>query len=143
VKLTQCEHRMLFLTQGTVSWLQTLLHCCDNNTVFTFDASRAYANSLTQKISKKQNQSVDIHSISENFQNENIKFSWSENKISSSFFESFWKCQNCFAMFWNFRGEHMPQTPPTHGCAPGEECRVFKEHCSWRTMFFFVIIYGG
>jgi len=32
-------------------------------------------------------------------------------KISSLFFESFCKCQNCYAMFWLFRGG-CPQIPP-------------------------------
>jgi len=70
VKLTQCEHRMLFLSPGMVDWLQTLLHWCDNNAAFIVDVSRVYANSLPQKIGEKQNQSVHTHRIFENFQSD-------------------------------------------------------------------------
>jgi len=44
-----------------VYWLQTLLNWCDNNTTFIGDVSRVYANSLPQKIGKKQNQTVHTH----------------------------------------------------------------------------------
>ena len=33
---------------------------------------------------------------------------WLEYKISSLFFESFCKCQNCYATFWKFRGVMPP-----------------------------------
>jgi len=36
-KLTQCEHNVLFLSPDIVSWLQTLIYWCDNNTVFVAD----------------------------------------------------------------------------------------------------------
>jgi len=38
-------------------------------------------------------------------------------KISSLFFESFCKCQNCYAKFWNFGGCKCPNSPPPD-CAP-------------------------
>jgi len=59
---------MLFLSSGIVYWLQILRHCCDNNALFIINVSRVIVNSLPQKIGKKQNQSVHIHCISENFQ---------------------------------------------------------------------------
>ena len=47
---------------------KTLLHWCDDNTVlFIVDVSRVHANSIPQKIGKKQNESMHTHSISENF----------------------------------------------------------------------------
>jgi len=65
VKLTKCEHSMLFLSPGRVYWLQTLLHWCDNNAVFIADVSRVYANPHLQKVGKKQNQTVHTHCIFE------------------------------------------------------------------------------
>jgi len=37
---------MLFRSPGTVSWLQTLLHCWHSNIVFMVEVSRDYENSL-------------------------------------------------------------------------------------------------
>jgi len=61
------ERSMLFLSQGIVYWLQTLLHLCDKNAVFIDDVLRVYPNSLPQKIGKKQNQNIHTHCISESF----------------------------------------------------------------------------
>ena len=49
------ESCMLFLSPGIFFRLQALLHWRDNNAVFIDDVSRVYANSLPQKIGKKQN----------------------------------------------------------------------------------------
>ena len=104
---------MLFLSPGIVFWLQLLLHWCDNNTLFIVNVSRVYATSLLQKWGKKQNQGVDTHCISENFQHQNIRFPWLEYKISSSFFESFCKCKNYCAILWNFgEGKCLPGFVP-------------------------------
>jgi len=62
------ERSMLFLSPVIFYWLQALLHWCDNNAVFIDDVSRVYANSLPQKIGKKQNQSVHAHCVLKNFQ---------------------------------------------------------------------------
>jgi len=58
---------MLFLSPGIVHWVQTLLYWCDSNAVFIVDVSRVYVNSSSED-GKKQNQSVQTHRISENFQ---------------------------------------------------------------------------
>jgi len=59
-----------------------------------------------------------------------ISLKWLEYKISSLFFESFYKCQNCYVMFWKSRGGQMPQKPPP-GCAPGVTPSIFVlKNCS-------------
>jgi len=50
---------------------------------------------------------------------QNIKFSWLKCKISSLFFESFCKCQNCYAMFWNFR---LGKSSPPVACLVSTFC---------------------
>jgi len=45
---------MMFLSLCIVYWLLTLFHWYDNNAVFIVHVSRAYANTLPQKIGKKQ-----------------------------------------------------------------------------------------
>jgi len=40
-------------------------------------------------------------------------------RISSLFLESFCKCQNCYAMFWKFRGGKCSKCPPwLRACSP-------------------------
>jgi len=44
---------MVFLSPGIAYWLPTLLHWCDNNTVFIADISRVYANSIRRQARNK------------------------------------------------------------------------------------------
>jgi len=71
------ERSMLFLSPDIVYWLQTLLHWCDNKAIFIDEVSRVYANSLPQKIGKKQNQkcthTLHFWKISEWYTNKRIK----------------------------------------------------------------------
>ena len=103
---------MLFLSPRIVSWLQTLLHRCYNNTVFIVDVSKIYANSLPQKIGKIKNQSIDTHCISWDFQILNIKFSWLEYKISFYSLNASANVKIATQCFENFRGANAPN--PSH-----------------------------
>ena len=61
--------------------------------------------------------------------NSNETSKWLEYKISSLFFESCYKSQNCYPMFWKFRGGgKCPKCSPP-GCSPATGYAVMRSWC--------------
>ena len=61
--------------------------------------------------------------------NSNETSKWLEYKISSLFFESCYKSQNCYPMFWKFRGGGKCPKCSLPGCSPATGYAVMRSWC--------------